>query len=158
MSTRIKGMIAANLAAADKLEASAFELRDALGIKNAIGAQLDLLGRVYNVKRQGRSDGDYRKAIQIRAAVAVNGTPDEICSYLRDVYGYTSIRYTSENVVPHYNMAFFIDGYAPTQITIKELESLSPAGVGAYPADYEALEDGTLECMEDGGLLLTPRA
>jgi hypothetical protein len=158
MSTRLKGLLAANLTPATEIENGAFQLRDGLWLKNATGKLLDLLGRVYNETRQGRNDTDYRRVLQVKAASAVNGNPDEICTYLKTVYGYTAIEYINENVAPHYHAAFFIDGTASDPITIDQLAILAPAGVGAYPADHMALEDGTLECYEDGDLLITPRA
>jgi hypothetical protein len=157
MSTILKGLISANLAPANGIEDGAFQLRDALWLKNAIGAQLDLLGRVYNETRQGRNDTDYRKVLQIRAASAINGNPDEICSYLKAVYGYTDIEYLNENVAPHYHMAFFIDGTAPTAVSMPQLQQMAPAGVGAYVADYLGTVDGNVLGTVDGVAFVTPR-
>jgi len=158
MSTILKGLISANLAPANGIEEGAFQLRDALWLKNATGTLLDLMGRIYNESRQGRSDTDYRKVLQARAATAINGNPDEICNYLKAVYGYTDIEYLNENVAPHYHAAFFIDGTAPTPIAIDQLERMAPAGVGAYPADYIGTTDGNTLTTVDGLILVTPKA
>jgi len=157
MSTKLKALISANLAPANGIEEGAFQLRDGLWLKNATGTLLDLMGRIYNETRQGRNDTDYRKVLQTRAATAINGNPDEICSYLKVVYGYTSIEYVNENVAPHYHAAFFIDGVASSIITIDQLERMAPAGVAAYPADHIGTVDGDDITTVDGDVLLTPR-
>ena len=129
MSTRFKGLLSAQLDRAQDLEDMLFELRAGLFLDQAIGAQLDLLGRVYNESRQGRSDADYRTGIRVKAATVVNGTPDEICVFLKLAFGFTSVAYT-----PEYPGAFFIE--PPGTLTVRDLERISPAGIGAYPADY----------------------
>lgn len=135
MSTRFKGLLSAQLDRAQDLEDMLFELRAGLFLDQAIGAQLDLLGRVYNETRQGRADDEYRTGIRVKAATVVNGTPDEICIFLKLAFGFTSVAYT-----PEYPGAFFIE--PPSGLSVKDLERISPAGIGAFPADYLATCDG----------------
>lgn len=149
MSTRFKGMLGAQLDQAQDLEGMLFELRSGLFLDQAIGVQLDLLGRVYNETRQGKSDDDYRTAIRVKAATVVNGTPDEICTFLKLAFGFTSVAYT-----PEYPGAFFIE--PPSTLTIRQLERVSPAGIGAYPADYVTLTTGEYATTVCGEKLLTP--
>jgi hypothetical protein len=115
-------------------------------LATAVGVQLDLLGRIYNVTRQGRLDADYRKAIQAVAATAVNGTPDEIITFLQVAYGINGV-YT-----PEYPGSFFIE--PPSSITMAQLQAMAPAGVAAFPADYATLENGEYETLENGEYIL----
>lgn len=147
MSTRFKGLLSAQLDRAQDLEDMLFELRAGLFLDQAIGAQLDLLGRVYNESRQGRSDADYRTGIRVKAATVVNGTPDEICTFLKLAFGFTSVAYT-----PEYPGAFFIE--PPSTLTVRDLERISPAGIGAYPADYLVTCDGEYLTTVGGEKLL----
>lgn len=126
-----------------------FELRAGLFLDQAIGVQLDLLGRVYNESRQGRSDADYRTGIRVKAATVVNGTPDEICVFLKLAFGFTSVAYT-----PEYPGAFFIE--PPSTLTVRDLERISPAGIGAYPADYLVTCDGEYLTTIGDEKLLSP--
>lgn len=146
MSTRLKGWIAASLDQADDMETAAQEIQDGMYLATAVGVQLDMLGRIYNVLRQGRLDADYRKAIQAVAATAVNGTPDEIITFLRVAYGIEG-QYT-----PEYPGSFFIE--PPSALTMSQLQAMAPAGVAAFPADYAAMENGEYETLENGEYIL----
>lgn len=146
MSTRLKGLIGAHLDQGDKLETALNEIQDGLYLATAIGAQLDLLGRIYNLGRIGRSDTDYRSALQAKAATAVNGTPDEIVTFVRLAYGIEAT-YTFEGPG-----SFFLE--PQTGLTIAQLEAVSPAGVGAFPTDYATLENGEYETLENGEKIL----
>lgn len=143
MSTRLLGMISAHLAQGDSLEAALQELRDGLWLYTATGANLDMIGRVYGVTRQGRQDPDYRASVQVRAATVVNGTPDEILTFLQIAYGYTDLEY-----LPQYPAAFLILG--AVDLTNQQLESLAPAGVGAYNGDFLSTVEGVTIATVDG--------
>jgi len=135
MSQKLKGLLEAGLYQGQTIEEALFEMRDGLWIRSAIGAQLDLLGRVYREQRQGREDEAYRTAIAVRAASVVNGTPDEIVTFLKLAFGFTSVVYT-----PEYPAAFWIE--PPADLTVAQLERFSPAGVAAFPADYMVTVEG----------------
>lgn len=146
MSTRLKGWISSSLVQADDIESGLNQIQDGMYLATAAGVQLDLLGRIYNVFRQGRLDADYRKAIQAVAATAVNGTPDEIITFLRVAYGIEG------KYVPEYPGSFFIE--PPSSLTMSQLQAMAPAGVAAFPADYAALENGEYEILENGEYIL----
>ncbi len=146
MSTNLKGVIGAHLDQGDQLETALNEIQDGIYLSTAAGVQLDILGRVYNLGRIGRSDTEYRKALQAKAATAVNGTPDEIVTFVRLAYGIEAF-YTFEGPG-----SFFLE--PQTSLTISQLEAISPAGVGAYPADYATLENGEYETLENGEYIL----
>lgn len=146
MSTRLKGMIGAHLDQGTVLESAFTELRDGIYLSSAIGAQLDLLGHVYNLARLGRSDDEYRSALQAKAATSVNGTPDEIVTFVRLACGIDA-KYTFEGPG-----SFFLE--PETSLTINQLKTISPAGIGAFPTSYAILEDGEYETLENGELIL----
>lgn len=53
-------------------EDSLIQLKDERNITDAIGAQLDILGEITGIKREGRDDNDYRDAINVQ--IQVNNT------------------------------------------------------------------------------------
>ena len=141
MSTRLKAWIAASLDQGDDLETALQELRDGLWIRTAEGVNLDVLGRVYGVLRSGRDDTAYRQAIQVRAATIVNGTPDEITTFLELAFGVPGL-----SIIPQYPAAFYI---VDSPATTSQLESIAPAGVGVFAATYLATVEGvTLTTVE----------
>ena len=141
MSTRLKAWIAASLSQADDLETALQELRDGLWIRTATGANLDILGRVYGESRSGRDDIAYRQAIHVRAATVVNGTPDEITTFLELAFGVPGL-----SIIPQYPAAFYI---VDSPATTSQLESIAPAGVGAFAVTYLTTVEGvTLTTVE----------
>ena len=142
MSTRLKAWIAASLSQADDLETALQELRDGLWIRTATGANLDVLGRVYGVPRSGRDDIAYRQAIHVRAATVVNGTPDEITTFLELAFGTPGL-----SIIPQYPAAFYI---VDSPATTSQLESIAPAGVGAFAVTYLTTVEGVALTTVEG--------
>ena len=148
MSTRLKGWIAAGLKEADRVEQAMQEIRDGLWLRTAVGVNLDMLGRVYNVQRKGREDAEYRLDIQLQAATVVNGTPDEILVFLQLIYEVTGVEY-----VPEYPAGFFIAG--PLVPTVDQLQRISPAGVSAFPGEYMTTIEGEYVTTIEGERMLS---
>ena len=142
MSTRLKAWIAASLSQADDLETALQELRDGLWIRTAEGANLDILGRVYGESRSGRDDIAYRQAIHVRAATVVNGTPDEITTFLELAFGTPGL-----SIIPQYPAAFYI---VDSPATTSQLESIAPAGVGVFAATYLTTVEGVALTTVEG--------
>ena len=142
MSTRLKAWIAASLSQADDLETALQELRDGLWIRTAEGVNLDVLGRVYGVLRSGRDDTAYRQAIHVRAATVVNGTPDEITTFLELAFGTPGL-----SIIPQYPAAFYI---VDSPATTSQLESIAPAGVGAFAVTYLTTVEGVALTTVEG--------
>ena len=124
-ASRLLGLIRSGCAQADDVEEALYEIREGLKLDSAVGAQLDLLGKLYKESRAGRSDTDYRDAIRIRASLSVNGTPDEIINFLRFSLGATDAVYA-----PEYPAGFVIltDDEA-FGVGTGVLNTISPAGV-----------------------------
>lgn len=126
-SARLLGLVRSGCAQADDLEEALFQIRSGYWLSSAIGAQLDVLGRVYREQRNGRTDEDYRTAIKVRASMLVSGNPEEILAFYRFSLGATDLVYQAE-----YPAGFVLltDDETFGQGT---LDTLSPAGVqGAF--------------------------
>ena len=142
MSTRLKAWIAASLSQGDDLETALQELRDGLWIRTAEGVNLDVLGRVYGVPRSGRDDTTYRQAIHVRAATVVNGTTDEITTFLELAFGVPGL-----SIIPQYPAAAYI---VDSPATTTQLESIAPAGVGVFAATYLTTVEGVALTTVEG--------
>lgn len=115
------------------------ELYDFYDVDLMGGVNLDILGRIVDVPRNGDTDASYRPRIKMGLATTVNGTPNEIMSIVKDVYGGTFAEY-----IPEYPAGFFILTDA-IDSSVSAIERISPAGVMGLP--------GCLLCDSTGELL-----
>jgi hypothetical protein len=72
----------------NQIEDCLFEIRDLYWIDTAEGDQLDVLGAIQGIDRDGRTDSEYRKVI--KAKIVINngsGEPETIIKALIDIYG-----------------------------------------------------------------------
>lgn len=77
--TNLDALMAAWVQQVQDLEDALFEIRDETNIDNAVGVQLDVLGRIVGVDREGRTDADFRVAINARIGLNIgSGTIEEI--------------------------------------------------------------------------------
>lgn len=120
---RLLGLVGAGCSAADSVEQALFEIRDGFWVRSAVGAQLDVLGRVYGVSRGGMDDPTFRAQLQFRAGTLVSGNPEEILTFLAFVAGDVGLEY-----IPEYPAGFVI-GISTLVGDQAMLESLAPAGV-----------------------------
>ncbi len=126
-ATRLLGLVRTGCAQADDLESALYQIRSGYWVSQAVGVQLDILGKVYGEGRLGRSDTDYRTAILARALTIVSGTPEEIMAFLRFTFGMSDATY-----LPEYPAGYVI-GTEDTTSGAGMLDDLSPAGVqGLY--------------------------
>jgi hypothetical protein len=78
-----------------ELEGVWFDLLQNRWIVTAIGAQLDGVGSIVGEARQGRSDDDYRIAIQSRVGINIgSGTAEQIIAYTKASSGASSVLLT----------------------------------------------------------------
>lgn len=120
----------------DDLEGAIFSVLNGFDLDTAVGAQLDLLGLLFNVERLGRSDTDYRLAIKQIASLRQFATPEDIISVLKVAYGATYAHY-----YPNYPASFLV--YTDASIDNTTLNSLAPAGVQGFLGAH--LQDTDLE-------------
>lgn len=125
-SDNLRGIVAASCGQADDLETALFELRDNFFLGTAAGAQLDILGEIFGVPRNGQDDAAYRTAIRLRAASQFSATPEDVIQSMFAFFGATYARYSDRT----WPAAFTLETDAA--ITQAELEAISPAGVACY--------------------------
>lgn len=144
-SPRIMGTLAASCAQEDHAEADGFAIRAGFVLADAVGVQLDTIGAMYKELRNGRTDDTYRLIIQMKAATAINGNPEEILGFLRNILGITGSKY-----IPSYPAGFkiAIGGFSSTSLDMGELvKTLAPAGVDASLATGFVAEDSPFDLL-----------
>lgn len=106
------------------LEQALWEIRDLFYLSSAEGVQLDIIGKIFGLNRNGsESDTDFRQRIKLTAAARFSGTPDEIIQTVQIFFGATTVSF-----IPLYPAGFAL--FTDVSLTKQELEALSPAGVG----------------------------
>lgn len=137
----------------DELLVANRELYDFYDVDAMGGVNLDILGRIVDVPRNGDTDADYRPRIKMGLATEVNGTPNEIIAIVKGVYKGSFAEY-----VPEYPAGYFILTDAPG-LSVDALERISPAGVMAFPGCILTLSDGdplVLDATQEYILLVGP--
>ncbi|MGD9157047.1 MAG: DUF2612 domain-containing protein [Desulfobacteraceae bacterium] len=127
-SSNLMAVLEAQGLQANELEQAIFEVRDLFFLDTAEGVQLDVIGKIFNLRREGLSDEDYRDAIEIKWSLRVSGTVDEIINVLKFAYGATSVDY-----IPAYPAGFVL--IADGTVTQDILTQLCPAGVFGFLLD-----------------------
>ena len=145
---RITGILAQCGEEGDRLAVSAEELQYLYDIETVTGAQLDVLGVIANEPRRGRGDEEYRLVLKVLFRTQVSGTPEDVIRSVKEYTGATSVRY-----LPEYPAGFFVLADAPG-LTREFLDSVSPAGVGAYPGCFLHLTTGALLTTSKGEPIL----
>ena len=101
-----------------------------LDLETATGYQLDILGKLLNEYRNGRTDDEYREAIKFAQFIAnSSGTIPELITYLNQITNSTTSR-----VFEHYpaTICMEVDGDAPTQDNIRGADEAALAGVDVH--------------------------
>ena len=125
-SVKLKGIVEAGDDSANDIETALFEIGEDIYLDNAIGAQLDIVGAVFNITRLAlETDNDYRARIRAKSALVYSGEPEAIIDILLSTYGATYVHY-----YPEYPGKYRI--LTDAVISNQALEAISPAGVGIY--------------------------
>lgn len=148
-STNLKGMIDAIQKQADDLETALFEIRDLYYLSTAEGIQLDYIGIIFGVERQGLSDNDFRTLISATASLRTSGEPESIITILKVLYGATFVDYIP--AYPTVPAAFYL--ITDSTISQQFLERISPSGVAPSIIEPLKFEDDTPIEYEDGTYL-----
>jgi len=148
-SPKVLGMLEAFAAEFDLIDQALVEVaNEVLNIDAAVGAQLDMLGRVANIPRLGRSDPLYRDDLLIAFQTKNSGTPEQI---IKAVKSLTNSTYT--HFYPEFPAGFWVvyDGEGLTQDI---LNKIAPAGVQAMAGCI--LVDASLDpiVLADGDFIL----
>lgn len=127
-STKLRGLVKSLLTGIQPSEDTLFEVLEYTGIETAVGDQLDVIGKLMVVNRDGDNDEDYRDRIYSKIIVnAAKGTPESMLSMVRLATG-------SDDII--------LNEYFPAEVHIlvqggRELPDdflylASPLGVGTY--------------------------
>jgi len=111
-----------------ELENEIFELRNAFWVDTAIGAQLDGIGQIVGITRDGASDTIYR--IRIKARILINlssGTPNQILELVRALSPASA---PDPTYTPWFPAAFAI---GVTGLTLAEVAEISDAIIETTP-------------------------
>lgn len=75
------------------IEDAAFEIRNLFWINTAEGDQLDVLGKIHGIARDGRNDADYRDVIEVQIIIN-NGSGEHeiIIELVTSIFGVTSVQ------------------------------------------------------------------
>lgn len=120
----------------DPAETGFQELLTLLDIQACEGAQLDMLGRIANVARNGVSDAAYRITLTTWFTTRQSGAPEDIIRTVQEITGSDSVIYS-----PEYPAGFWIY-YNGSGLTQSMLNIMSPAGVQGMIGCYLVFADG----------------
>lgn len=128
------GLVKADLSNGTDIENAIFEIWTLYYLSTATGVQLDNIGTIIGIARDGKSDNDYRGAIQARAILNTgSGTPEamiQACILL------LSANYVHVQNYPNAVLFIYVD-VPVTQVQFDSLISFLPAGVGLVVNDSE---------------------
>lgn len=121
-SKDLQKLLQAMTAAALPLQTAVLEIRDRFVLATASGAELTIIGNIWDEARESDIDENYRHRINVKISLSISGTLSQIKKVLFVVYEATYADY-----VKGYPAGFNID--TDGSITQEELEKLLPAGV-----------------------------
>lgn len=79
----------------EDIETAIFEFLNEFSIDTAVGAQLDLIGRLVGLNRNGRDDASYRTLLQIKVEINFSaGTPESLLKAAVALYDASNVQYT----------------------------------------------------------------
>lgn len=125
-SSNIKGMIQSYAERLNGLEDVFFQLLNNRGIYTAVGAQLDIIGELFGVRRLGRIDDQYRAAILQKITTSgTDGTTEVFMDVLRTISDSSFVdfwEHHSGDVHARLGEGFGVNTYP-------DIQDLVPAGV-----------------------------
>lgn len=138
--TTIDAFVQAIVEQDQDLEASLFEVLNETTLANAVGQQLDNLGQVIGVEREGKTDADYR--IRLAAKIALNigsGTLPQIIDIIVNI-----VDDPANTIIAEENYPAEVSFETQEAITNGEeiaaiVQEAKPAGVGATFIWHESL-------------------
>ena len=139
----------------DELEEVWFELLTDKSLRTAVGKQLDVVGVILNLTRNGMSDEDYRERLRYQIAInASNGTPDELISLTKVLTNVTTVKL--EERFPA-EVRLTLGGEFPTQAQVNALRDIipvtvSPVQILMWGGDYDDTDLFVLSSI-DGGII-----
>lgn len=153
-SVKLIGIIEADNDQANDLETALFEIRDEYYLDTAVGVQLDVIGDIFGVDREGMNDNDYREVILLTSSLVGSGEPEFIIQIVKTLFGATFVNYIP--AYPTIPAAYYLDTDAV--MTADELRFYSPAGVEPAFYGYLIYETGDFIIDEAGNKIFIANA
>jgi hypothetical protein len=126
------GLVKADLANGTDIENAIFEIWTLYYLSTATGVQLDNIGAIVGIARDGRTDTEYREVIQARAILnTMSGTPEAMIQACQLLLSATQVHvqnYPGAVLIIYVNVPV-------TQTQFTSLSSFLPAGVGLIVND-----------------------
>ena len=89
----VEKMLSLFLTKVQEIEDAGFELLEQRGIFEAVGFQLDVIGKILGVKRLGLEDEPYRTALLLRiASNNADGTPNNLITLVKQYSGSDNVQ------------------------------------------------------------------
>jgi hypothetical protein len=127
-STKLKGLLKSLLTSSQETEITLFDVMNKTGLDTAVGQQLDVLGNLINLSRQGKTDTVYRARLYSKIALnAAKASPESILDLTRVVTGTEEVNLSE--VAPAEVHVNVVGG---REIQDDFLDLVSPIGVGSY--------------------------
>ena len=114
-----------------------FEILNGVSLFDAEGAQLDLIGKLWQVDRQGRSDENYREALYSRITQNIaDSTPEKVIEVLKVASSATEVK-----LFEHYPGNVHVGMNVALIESLKELgDAITAAGI-SFNARFEPTHD-----------------
>jgi hypothetical protein len=163
------------------IEDAIFELINEYNIENGSGIQLDIIGKILGLNRDGRNDTAYKTLLKIKAEINFgSGTPETIIKTVQKLYNATDVQidfvypakiqlwqdgdiglfllYDLELDVPGDLMELDDGGtmvlWQADDIAEDLINQVIPAGVGLLLASSLILDDGGFMELDDGEFII----
>ena len=163
------------------IETAIFELKDEYDLNTAVGDQLDVIGSIIGLTRDGRIDDNYRILLKVKAEINSSaGTPESLIKTAVALYDATEVEYvpvypakvqlwTDGDIGLTVTHEMALDGgtdnmilddggilevETPDDIAEQLLYDILPAGVGLLLADNLILDDTGFLYLDDGGHMI----
>jgi len=161
----------------EQIEQAIYEFLTEFSIDTAVGEQLDLLGRIVGLNRDGREDASYRTLLKIKIDINFSaGTPEALIKTAVALYEATDVQYvpiypakvqlwTNGNIGLYQTFELELDVpgdlmelddggilelQLPDDIAEDLLYQILPTGVGLILTDDLILDDGFFLLLSDG--------
>lgn len=144
------------------------------------GVQLDKLGKIIGLERNGRDDNSYRTLLKVKSSINFSsGTPSAVIRTVRSLYNATKVEYREVypagvqiwsdgdiNITIDYDMSLddtellYLDNddtllvQLPDEISEQLLFDVLPVGVGLTITDELILDDGMNLYLDDNDFML----
>jgi hypothetical protein len=124
----INSLLASFIKPIQEIEDQNYDLYTERSLERSIGEQLDGIGKIVGLDRDGRDDADYRSSLIIQIQInKAGGEPESIIAAIRQLFK-TEIIVFKENYPANYEV------YITSNIIVENAKSLitsiTPAGVG----------------------------